>query len=197
MNEDVLVYRINSTDTIIGVSGNWHAYADGNAWTGHWRPDDVVGQKLWDFIKGPETRHLYRELFRQVRGGRRCRPIPFRCDSPTERRFLELFLETLPGEQIEITSRIVRIERRSPVRLLETDTPRSKNFITICSMCKKIKMSQEQWVEIEAGLAHLRLFEDVEMPKLTHGLCFRCHQAILRELDEFSTPNNGIDSDEK
>jgi len=197
MSEDVFIYRIDNTDTIVSVSDNWYTFAENNAWHGRWRPEDAVGRSLWDFIHDAETQHLYRELFRLVRGGRRCRPVPFRCDSPDERRFLELFLEALPDRQIAITSTIVRTEQRSPVSLLETGTPRSTDFLTICSMCKKIKVSPQNWAEIEDGLAQFRLFEADDMPKLTHGLCPGCYQAAMRELDDLKAPNNGIDSDEK
>ncbi len=77
MSKDVFIYRIDSTDTIISVSENWLAFAEANAWNGHLRPENVLGHKLWDFIQGLETQHLYEELFRRVRGGMSLRPYPF------------------------------------------------------------------------------------------------------------------------
>jgi hypothetical protein len=189
------IHRIDSTDTIVGVSRDWYTFANANAWGGFLRPEDVVGHKLWDFIQGHETRHLYQELFRRVRGGMPLRTIPFRCDSPSERRYLELLIEALPDEQIEITSKILRTEPRSAISLLNADISRSTDFVTLCSMCKKIKVSPGQWAEIEEGLAHLRLFEANEMPQLTHGLCHSCFQVAMGELDDFGTPNKAIDSD--
>jgi hypothetical protein len=184
MSENVFTYRIDNTDTIVSVSDNWYSFAENNAWQGRRRKEDVVGHSLWDFIQGPETQYLYRELFRRVRGGRQSRPIPFRCDSPDERRFLELFLEALPDHQIAITSTIIRTVHRRPVRLLEVGTPRSTDFLKICSMCKKIKVSPQHWAEIEEGLVQLKLFEADDMPQLTHGLCPGCYQATMTELDD-------------
>lgn len=195
MSKDVFIYRIDSTDTIVSVSDNWGTFADANAWGSSLRPEDVVGHRLWDFIQGPETRHLYQELFRRVRGGIPSRPIPFRCDSPSERRYLELLIEALPEEKIQITSKILRTEPRSPITLLTVDTSRSTDFVTLCSMCKKMKVSPGQWDEIEEGLVHLRLFEAEKMPQLTHGLCHSCYQVEMRELNDFGTPDKAIDSD--
>ena len=197
MNEDILTYRVDITDTIVSVGDNWHVFADANAWGGDLRPEDVVGRKLWEFIQDYETRHLYQELFRRARSGTRSRPIPFRCDSPSERRFLELLIEALPDGLIEITSTILRTEPRSPVRLLAADTPRSMDLLSMCSMCKKIEVSPEQWVDIEEGVAQLRLFEAEEMPRLTHGLCRPCYQAVIDDLYDLETPNKAIDSDEE
>ncbi len=197
MSNDVFIYRINNIDTIISVSDNWSIFADANAWGGSLRPEDVVGLKLWDFIQDRETRHLYQELFKRVRGGILLRTIPFRCDSPSERRYLELLIVALPDNQIEITSKILRTEPHSPINLLKADTPRSMDIVKICSMCKKIKVSPEQWAEIEEGLAHLRLFEADEMPQLSHGLCQSCYHDALGELDDFNSLNKAIDSDKK
>ena len=189
MSKDVFFYRIDSTDTIVSVSDNWCTFADANAWGSSLRAEDVVGHKLWDFIQDPETQHLYRELFRRVREGLPSRTIPFRCDSPSERRYLDLFIESLPDEQIQMTSKILRTEPRDPVRLLDVDTPRSTELVTVCSMCKKIKVLPGQWAEIEEGLAHLRLFEADQIPQLTHGLCPSCYEVEMAELSAFGTPN--------
>lgn len=184
MSKNVFIYRIDSTDTIVSVSANWDRFADANLWGSSLRPEDVVGHKLWKFIQGSETRYLYQELFRRVRCGLPLRPIPFRCDSPSERRYLELFVEPLPDEHIQMTSKILRTEPRDPVRLLDADTPRSTELVKVCSMCKKIKVLPGQWAEIEEGLAHLRLFEADQMPQLTHGLCPSCHEVAMAELDD-------------
>lgn len=197
MSKDVLIYRIDSTDTIFSVSENWPTFADANAWGGFLRPEDVVGHKLWDFIQGNETRHLYKELFKRVRGSILSRTIPFRCDSHNERRYLELLIVALPDSQIEITSKILRTEPHNPINLLKLDTPRSMDVVTICSMCKKIKVSPEQWVEIEEGLVDLRLFEADEMPQLSHGLCKSCYQVAMGELGNFRSPNKAIDSNKQ
>lgn len=198
MSDDVFVYRVDVEDRIIGVSDNWCTFANANnAWGHPLRPEDVMGHKLWDFIQDFETQHLYQELFRRARRGTTSQSIPFRCDSPRERRYLELFVEALPAESIKITSTILRTEPRDPVSLLDVKTPRSTDMVTVCSMCKKIRVSPQEWTGIEEGLSRLRLFEVDRMPRLTHGLCPLCYEAAMLELDKPETPNKAIDSDEE
>ena len=96
-------------------------------------------------------------------------------------------MEALPDDQIEITSKILLTEARSPVSQLDADTSRSKDLVTICSMCKKIQVSPGQWFEIEEGLARLKVFEAEKMPQLTHGLCPSCHHVAMGELSDFET----------
>ncbi len=185
MSKDVFIYRVDGTDTIISISDNWSAFASENAWSGPVCPEDVVGHKLWDFIQDIETQHLYRELFKRVRTGTPSRTIPFRCDSPGERRHLTLLIKALPNGHVEITSTISRTEARDPISLLDPSTPRSSEMVTVCSMCKKMKVSAEEWADLEEGLLQLKLFEADKMPQLSHGLCPSCHQVAMDDLNDF------------
>ncbi|RME27145.1 MAG: hypothetical protein D6806_05060 [Deltaproteobacteria bacterium] len=146
-------------------------------------PEDVIGHSLFDFIDGVETRYLYRILFDKARSEKkRVGPIPFRCDSPQERRFLELTLDALQDDSIKIVSILVRSEPREEVDLLKVDVPRSKDLLVICSMCKKIELPSKEWVDIEEGLVRLGIFEKEKMPALSHGLCEDCMTEIMKLL---------------
>ena len=181
--DNIFWYQIDSRDIIISISDNWWTFAYENSWKKEPNHEEVVGRSLWDFILGNETQHLYAEVFRKVRAGKRGRPIPFRCDSPSERRFLELKLKLLHDDQIEITSTILRTENRKPLRFIDNQTPRTTDLIRICSMCKKIDIAQNQWLEIEEALGILKLFEEDKVPSLTHGLCPDCYRVALADLE--------------
>jgi hypothetical protein len=197
MNKGVFTYCIDKRDIIISVSPNWASFARANGWASEFGSENVVGHLLWDFIQDIETRHLYKELFGKVRTGKPVGPVPFRCDSPQERRFLEIFLSPLPDGRIEITSSVVRTERRDPVKVIDKDMPRSNQLIRICSMCKKIATPRNIWIELEEGVAQLKIFEGDEMPKLTHGVCPDCFGIAMAELDDFESSNKAMDSHKK
>jgi hypothetical protein len=188
MSDSDLVYCIDDNDIIFTVSENWEFFARANGWDSGGSLKNVVGHFLWDFIEGLETRYLYEEMFRRVRFGKPCGPIPFRCDSPKERRFLELLISPLPDDRIEITSTIIRIEHRNPVRLLDKDIPRSNDLLRICSMCKKIAIAEHNWVDMDEAVVQLRLFEADRMPGLTHGLCPSCYEIVMTTVDELDYP---------
>ena len=159
MDKEVFKYCIDCKDIIVSLSRNWESFARANGCDNELSPDNVLGHSLWDFIQDLETRHLYKELFQKVRAGKTIGPIPFRCDSPQERRFLKLLLSPMPDRGIEIKSAIARTERRDPIKLLDKNIPRSSDLIRICSMCKKICTKNNKWVEIEDGLSQLKPFE--------------------------------------
>ena len=63
-------------------------------------------QPLWRFIADPETTYLYKQIFAKIRSGKSPVRIPFRCDSPECRRFMEMKLSLLAGDSIEFLSKI-------------------------------------------------------------------------------------------
>ena len=135
----VFRYQLDQTDTIVHVSDNWNAFAGENDWQGALSADRVVGHSLWMFIQDPDTRQIYQELFKRVRKSGQPLKLPFRCDAPHERRYLELIIAPLPEAHIQITSRILRTTGRPPVALLDPSVPRSSELVTLCSVCKKMK----------------------------------------------------------
>jgi len=174
MSQATFDYTIDGNDTIVSISDNWHAFAEDNAWDGPVRPRDVVGHSLWRFIQGPEVQRLYQAIFSRVRNGHPCRALPFRCDSPVERRYLELNVEARPAGHLHLRSTIVLTERRHPVKVLESRISRSSLLLKLCSVCKKMRVSPEHWAEIDQGMVYLRIFEANRMPQLSHDLCNPC-----------------------
>jgi hypothetical protein len=184
LNPDVFRYSIDRNDQIIRVCPGWLAFAEENSWEPDGDlADHVLGRSLWEFIAGPETRHLYEELLRRARKGQTVGPIPFRCDSPVERRYMELRLNPGAGGEVELESTLIRREQRLPVALLEAHRHPGPDLLRICSMCKKLAVNPRLWVEIEDALAHLKPFEEERMPGLTHGLCPHCHRSAMAELE--------------
>lgn len=104
------------------------------------------------------------------RGKSRIR-IPFKCDSPECRRFMEMKLFLLPGDSIEFLSKILKLEFRDPVVLLDPLAERSEESLKICSWRKKIFLSKAGWVEIEEAIRVMDLFAGPQFPQLTHRIC--------------------------
>lgn len=182
-------YRIDAQDRLIRVGEPWQRFAEHNQGPPELsRPEAVIGRSLWDFITGIETRHLYQHLVSRARTGVRLSAIPFRCDSPQERRFLTLDIRLLGGQELEFRSTLVRSERRSALRLLDLQVPRSLQVVRLCSMCKAIALPPDRWLELEEGLQALRIFEEERMPQLTHGLCPPCFQRSMAVLPGYRAP---------
>jgi hypothetical protein len=176
------IYTIDNENRIINVSGNWLSFALENQAAESCHPDRVINEPIWKFIAGNETRYLYELCIAKVRSQQQTMILPFRCDAPDRRRYLELKMTPLAQEQIEFASRIIREEPRENVKLLQIDVSRSDALIKMCSMCKKVKMSESVWIEVEDAIHVLRLFEEDFLPKITHGCCLPCYEIAMDEI---------------
>ncbi|MHB8077779.1 MAG: hypothetical protein ACYDIE_00810 [Candidatus Krumholzibacteriia bacterium] len=169
---DRYVYRLDATDTITFVSPEWLRFAAENEAPELTEPA-VVGQPVWRFIAGEETRRLYAELFRDLR----VRPaeimVPFRCDSPTVVRHMTLGLRSHGGGEIELEGRLLRLETREPVDVLARWAERSAESQPICSLCRRLLVGGE-WVDAGTAIVRRRLFSVAPVPRLVETVCATC-----------------------
>jgi len=172
-------YVIDQNDIIIQIGDSFVGFARKNGWHSDIEPEQVIGRSVFEFIAGTETQHLYRILFEAARRGKSIGPIPFRCDSPDKRRFLELRLEPMSGGYIEVRTKLLRVEEREPVFALEQGKGDSDRLLRMCSMCKKVALADGRWLEIEEALRTMRLFEGEALPQITHGLCEVCFDEVM------------------
>jgi hypothetical protein len=179
------LWVIDNADKLIRVNDAWLSFARENAAPGL-TAQAVLDQPLWRFIADPETTYLYKQIFAKIRSGKSPVRIPFRCDSPECRRFMEMKLSLLAGDSIEFLSKILKLEFRDPVALLDPVAERSEESLKICSWCKKIFLPQAGWVEIEEAIRVLDLFAGPQFPQLTHGICHACLAPVEKELLKFA-----------
>jgi len=179
------IYQIDSDDRIVDVNDDWLSFGAENVY--NLSQDLVVNKLLWNFIAGNETRYLYKVMLDKVRTNRVKFKVPFRCDSPDCRRFMELEVFSPNEKLIEFRCRVVKLEFRPAISLLDINTDRSNEFVTMCGWCKKIYVSA-QWLEIEDAITELDLFEAAKLPQLTHGICLSCKETVIQLLNTDSTP---------
>jgi hypothetical protein len=176
-------YRVDGNDILLEVSENWQSFSDENSGGEACFPRNVIGSSLWRHICEWETKQLYQTILERVRMNNQRACFPFRCDSPDKRRFLNLLVIPMERNCINFESRILKTESREPVALLSGEVKRSEELLRICSMCKKIAISDTEWVEVETAVRTLGLFERVLMPRFTHGVCQSCFDSAIAELD--------------
>ncbi len=168
-------YQLDADDRIVFVSDAWLAFAVQNDAPGLTR-EAVLGRPIWDFITGPSTRQIYEHLHEETRARQRVLTVPFRCDSPDRRRFMELELRSLPDGFIQADSRLLREEQRSPVDALRVSVERTDEFVDTCSLCRRVREDHD-WAEIE-DLVLRGLFHEPGPPQFTHTTCPDCEERV-------------------
>ena len=181
-NSKTYGHRVDKNDNIVGVSENWQSFAEENLGAAC-IPEKIIGSSLWDHIRDTETKHLYEIILQKVREYHRQATFSFRCDSPEIRRFLKLSVVPLADGAVDFISQRIKTEVRKPVELLRSGIERSDEFIKICSMCKKIAISETGWAEVEIAVQEMKFFEREVLPQITHGVCQPCYYIAMAELD--------------
>jgi len=179
-------YELDATDRIRDVDDAWLSFACSQGASALTR-EAVLGRSVYDFIGSGEMRHLYALLLTSARRAEHALRLPFRCDSPETRRFMEMELHHARGGGVRIATRLLREESRPPVPLVVTRRPARLPFVAICSWCKRVRTAPGRWEEVEDAVRSLDLFGDRLLPGLTHGICDDCdHELTLRvaEADE-------------
>ena len=174
-------YRIDRSDRIRFVNEAWLQFACQNAGE-HLNRANVIGHSLWDFIEGEEVRQIYGLIFKAVRTTLQAVVFKFRCDSPVCRRYFLLTVSPLEEEALMLSTHPVREVVRNAVPILDPDVQRGEESLTICSWCIKACLSTKDWVELDEAISRLDLLGGRAMPRITHGLCPKCHATIETEL---------------
>jgi hypothetical protein len=181
-------YQVGGDDCLTGFNDGWTTFAEENM-GGALLPGLIRGRSLWDFISDPTTAHLYQAMMKRIRGGVPRIEFEIRCDSPDRRRQLRMEIAGAPHGVIAFTVTTVREEARPPVALLDVTRERTDDLLAVCAWCMRARLSPGTWVEIESAVRSLNLFLADQLPRLTHGMCESCLEA-MRPLADASGGGN-------
>ncbi|MEW6321881.1 MAG: hypothetical protein AB1635_12455 [Acidobacteriota bacterium] len=168
-------YRLGRQDEIVEVGGAWDDFALSNE-APELQGQRVVGRFIWEFIADRTTAGLFKALYAAVRGGKAL-AIPFRCDGPSVRRYMQLQMAGSDHGGLTVSSSLVREECRPAQPILQRGTVRSDALLSMCSWCNRLRVDAG-WCEVDEAVAALGLFEQTRLPQLTHGICEPCRQQI-------------------
>lgn len=170
-------YELDFSLNLLSVDDDWDVFAVRNGAPELVR-SRVLGQSVLASIADPTTAQLYIELFGRVGSRRIPVTIPFRCDSPTVRRFLTLTIEPIPTG-FRVISTVVRSEPRPLQSLLRPAQTDGQHLVRMCSWCKRVETAQS-WLEVEEAAAALDLFDADALPALRHAICNECRDEMAR-----------------
>lgn len=182
-----VTYEIGANDRIRIVNEHWSQFAEAN--DGHGlNKSEIIGQSLWDYIYDDLTVLLYRKIITRVRAGHTIR-FRLRCDSPDCRRLLEMHIDSSIEGNVRFETVPIQIESREPVALFSSRAERSTDMLRVCAWCNRVHVSNgaAKWVEVEEAVRHLQLFEQQQLPQLTHGICDQCFARMTETIEKMST----------
>ena len=173
--EVCLFYRLDQSDRITAIGGAWDRMAQENGGD-RLCGDSVVGRPLYDFISGDISKMFVRTVIEGVRVLQRPRTVPYRCDSPGLRRYMEMSIKCEPGGGLLLEHRQVRTEATGRRFDFRVGTQPLRQMVVRCSHCNAVKV-EGRWGEPEA-LLPVAPAGDVPV---VYGVCPTCMDLVRRK----------------
>lgn len=182
-------HRTDAKDLIVSVDQAWVEFAQEN-WRPDFKPEWVLGRSLWDFIHGADTQAVYRLAIARARSQDRGLTLPFRCDSPDLRRFMEMTITSLGDGGLEYGCLLLREEVRAPVPFRPCGPCAPGRVLKACSICLRLERPSwtelgyagsdggAAWQEAERVLPVVAALEEGYFPPLTYGVCPDCRRTL-------------------
>ncbi len=170
MNSEPVVIHLDLDDRIVFVNEAFDRFARANG-APELAGGAVLDRPLWEFVTGDEVRQLTRVLLARARSGHPIERVPYRCDSPTLRRYMQMTFEPLPRDRLAITSFERHIEPRPANPLLRQEPATEGTPLRMCSWCRRVDLGGDYWVEAEEAILILKLFEADHPPPIAHTIC--------------------------
>ncbi len=179
-----LRYAIDDQDRLISVNDAWSKEAERAATPGLASPG-VLGRRLWHLINDPTIAQFFGLVFTRLRTGRISQVrYSFRCDTPTERRLLDLIIVPAPAHGLQFTASVLASQSRPAVALLDVLQPRSAGLLRMCSWCKRVPLPDGTWREIEEAAPVFDVLDRAPPPLISHGICPDCEDRMQAMLDD-------------
>jgi hypothetical protein len=169
---ETVSYSVDDTDRITWVNARWDRFALEND-APHLRADAVIGTGLWSHVSDLTLRHLLQKIFAKARSSRQPAVLTCRCDGPTIRRDLEVYLESTDGATVVVSSRVT-FESPYPVPY-RLRLP--QGLLRICSWCNAVEV-EGRWIELETAVNERGLLKGPHHPQITHTLCRSCEDKL-------------------
>jgi len=176
---ETCAYEVDAAYRIVAVDARWSEFAVANDAPELASPSGYLGLSVLDCIADSTTAMLYERLFRQVRETRSPVAFPFRCDSPTRRRLLNMNIERFDGG-LRLETTVISIEVRPPMALLGRLRDSNGVLLRVCGWCSCVDVDG-RWCEVEDAVRIRRLFDHDLLPPVTHVMCPPCHEKWTRK----------------
>lgn len=163
-------YVLDNRDRIISVGEAWDHFADENGGM-NMSSKDVIGRPLWDFVAGDTTRMWLETLFGSARLCGRTIERPYRCDSPSLKRFMQMRIAFEQGGILRIQHKILATEKRSAPVHFQCRAKALRNARQRCSICGRVKKgSWQEPLETKA--------EDSAVIPVDYTVCEDCRRLL-------------------
>lgn len=138
-------YLIDERNLILSVNQHWDQFARQNQGE-QVLSDLVIGQPLFHYISGDPTRMYVRVLFDYVRRLQKTVIRDYRCDSDTEKRYMQMIIHPREASQLLLEHRLLATEKLDPPLRFAAGTECAAHVRWRCSTCNSVEVNGH-WME--------------------------------------------------
>lgn len=165
-------YWIDSSDRIVRVNQVWDRFALSNDGGDALLASRVIGRNVFDFITGDETRMYLGALLQHARLLNRTVVRPYRCDSPSLRRFMEMQVSPDEGELVRLDHVLLRAEPYLTPIVYRHEADPDVEALFRCSVCSDLQVG-DRWFAPEDARILCGLPADQPLP-VRYAVCPSC-----------------------
>jgi hypothetical protein len=154
-----MFYVVDASNCVVDLGSDWDDFLTVNGGAAHSSRSRVLGQPLENFLAGDATRMFVRAALDAARLFKQTRVLPYRCDSPTERRQFEMVISPWGTNQVKVEHRLVSSQVRQVRRALQDGAGQAS---WRCSQCLAVRHSGSlEWVSADVAAPGGPLAQDV------------------------------------
>jgi hypothetical protein len=140
-------YWLDADDRIIHVSRSWDPFARENGGD-QALAAQVVGRSIHEFVADDPTRMWIQAVLSLARTRGTAVERPYRCDSPTERRFMSMTVIPEQGGKLRVDHVLLATEPRIRPVTIRPAAAAVPDLAMRCSICGRVKTDGE-WREAD------------------------------------------------
>lgn len=181
ISPDGLYYCLDAADRIIEIGGNWDGFAASNQGQ-QAMTRQILGTYLHEHIVDDNSRMFIYTILHGVRTLNRPATRPYRCDSPTLKRFMQMTVTPLENGVLRVSHHLLRTEALShPLNFHAANhripTAHWEKAIVRCSMCNQVKIDQS-WLTPENALEKQPEVARMASIPVIYTVCPQCFAGI-------------------
>jgi len=164
----VVSYWLDRDDRIVQLNPLWDQFALANGGEKQLLSSEIQGRKVFDFITGDQTRMYLEALLQHVRFLHRTLIRPYRCDSPTLKRFMSMSLTPAAQGLVKLDHTLLKSEPFQQPVIYRYEPDLQASTLPRCSVCTRL-LIKGNWLAPE----------DAEtLGFITHGTPLPVHYRI-------------------
>lgn len=175
-----LFYVLDRSNVITDVGGAWDDFATQNE-GGSVLRHLVLGTRLLNHVTGDTSRSYVEAVLDATRVLGRQRALPYRCDAPRFKRYMEMQIEPLAADGLRVSHRVLRVEPLArSVRFAALSNTMQERLLVRCTMCNRIR-DFNTWHEPDEALDR-QLVQGSEPNPVVYGVCPGCREKLSRDV---------------